>query len=522
MAQASASIPHNKFVAFINSRSAHWLIFGLLALNLLTFVPQTNEENYLLYAKQFADSDWIPDSFMATEFPGSRLLFETLFAQIIQLVGFEGTVFLGRLSAYFLLAIPLALIFRKLNFSNVKVLLLLQTFVLTKQSFYAGEWIFGGIEAKSLAYIFIFWAILSFFRQKYYRAITLVILATYFHVLIGGWFAISAFLVLLFQGLPFIQLVKLGLFYGISILPLLLYLMNGIFASKLAVDSTNINLDYIYVYFRNKHHLGLFASFDFFFRRHFFNIGLATTVVFYLWYSQKVRAFFKLSNDLSLLRNFVFAMSTIGFIYIGIGLMDNLFFELSGGFMLKSYPFRMQALALLFSMILGMAFFTRTEKQQHIWQKSRAYFLVLVSLIAVIRFGVNVNSMLTYQNDVNYNAVIDYLKNETPKPSTVLVLNQANKSTDDNRHKNTTALDLMRRTERDIFVHYKFVPTTAQKMAEWYKRLELVRMAEQDSRLVAGIAENYKIDYVLSPSGMKFPYTLVLENEAFLLYELTE
>lgn len=495
------------------------LIFILLALNLLTFVPQTNEEQYLLYAHQFFNPEWIPGSVMATEFPGARLLFEYIFGPIVHFVGFEATVFFGRLVTYFLLAIPLAKIFKRLNFSNLQALLLLQIFVLTKQSFYAGEWIFGGIEAKSVAYIFLFWGVLFLLREKYFRAFACTVAATYFHVLIGGWFAVSVFLVLLFRRMPFAQIFKLGLFYGVLILPLLLYLASGIFAGEV---NTDLNLNHIYVYFRNKHHVGLFASFDFFFRRHFFNICLAAAVVFYLWQSKKVRDFLHGKADLTMLRGLVLAMSAIGFIYVIIGLADNLFFDLSGGFLLKSYPFRMQGLALLFTLFIEMAFFTRSEKQQNIWRKIRPYFVVLILLIACTRCGVNVKNMLTYQSDADYNAVIDYLKNETPQPSTVLVLGKPGDNTDDNRHKNKTALDLMRRTRRDNFVHYKYIPATPAKMAEWYKRLQLVRNAERDVSLTGMIAKNYDIDYVLCPAGTELPYVLVLEAGEYWIYEVAE
>ena len=512
----------NKIVAFLNSVPLRSAIFGLLVLNLLTFVPQTNEEQYLLYAHQFFHSEWIPGSLMATEFPGARLLFECIFGPIVHFVGFELTVFFGRLAAYFLLAIPLAKIFKRLNFSNLQVLLVLQIFVLTKQSFYAGEWIFGGIEAKSVAYIFLFWGILFLLRQRYYRAFAFVIAATYFHVLIGGWFAISAFLVLLFRRMPFPKIIKLGLFYGISILPLLFYLASGIFAAASAADNHGLNLDHIYVYFRNKHHVGLFASFDFFFRRHFYNICLAAAVVVFLWQSKRVRAFLQDKNDLSLLRNFVLVMSAIGFFYVGVGLADNLFFDLSGGFLLKSYPFRMQSLALLFTLIIGTVYFTQAENRQRFWKKYRLYFALLIMSIAFVRCGLNVKNMLTYQNDADYNTVIDYLKNETPQPSTVLVLNKPNENTDDNRHKNKIALDLMRRTERDIFVHYKFVPATPEKTAEWYKRLELVWRAEKDPSLVGLLRKRYDIDYILCPAEMNLPYRAVLKNERFVLYEARE
>lgn len=505
----------------VNSIPLILLIFLLLCVNFLSFVSFNNEEQYLLYAQQNFNPDWIPGSFIATEFPGNRLLFEVLFGWVIDAFGFEITIFFGRLLNFFLLAIPLASLFKLLKFSNVWTFLVLQIFIIADQSFYAGEWIFGSIESKTFAYIFVFWSLIEILKNRWYRAVILMVVATYFHILIGGWFAISCFGMLLlkyvypvFSFKKIIQeLPKLGFLYAIPLIPLLYYL-----ATNLLIDAPKIvdgvNLDHVYVYFRNKHHIGLFYTFDFFFKKHAWKIAIAI-IAFLLFFRKKYtteETYFKT------LKNLMLVMLGIGFFFIGVSLMDKLFFDLSGGFLLKSYPFRMQSMAFLIFIILVLHQWQTAAVRDLKWQKIMAGTLIVGLGLMFVKGGKNVQKMLAYQSNEPYNEVIDFMKNNTEATDAIMIVENKGGFLKSGGRNNQFGLDLIRRTRRDNFVHFKFVPGGTLKLYEWYKRLQVVEKVEESPKYIEEVRKIYKVDYVLVPNNFEMPLEVVFENEGYKLY----
>lgn len=508
-------------IKFFNSIPLPILIFLMLCINFLSFVSFNNEEQYLLYAQQHFNPDWIPGSFIATEFPGNRLLFEVLFGWVIDAIGFEATVFFGRLFNFILLAIPLAGLFRLLKFSNIWVFLVLQIFIIADQSFYAGEWIFGSIESKTFAYIFVFWGLVAFLKNRLYRSVILMVVATYFHILIGGWFAISCFglmfLRYIFPVFSFkkmiLELPKLGFLYVIPLIPLLYYL-----ATNLLIDAPKeidgVNLDHVYVYFRNKHHIGLFYTFDFFFKKHAWKILLAV-IAFILFFKRK---YTKEERFFEVLRNLMSVMLGIGFFFVGVSLADKLFFDLSGGFLLKSYPFRMQSMAFLIFIILIVHQWQKAASHALKWQKIMGIVSVLAIGLLFLKGGKNIQKMLTYQSNEPYNEVIDFIKTNTQPTDAVMIVENKGGFLKSGGRNNQFGLDLIRRTRRDNFVHFKFVPGGTVKLYEWYQRLQVVEKIEESPVYIEEARKNYKVDYVLTPKGFEMPLEVVFENEGYRLY----
>jgi hypothetical protein len=519
-----------------NERNNHWmsssisalekihpafLIFLVLVLNFLTFVPHTNEEQYLLYAQQNYNPDWIPGSVMATEFPGTRFLFELLFGWMADWWGFEVTVFIGRFLNFLCLAFPLAAIFKLINLRNFQIFLVLQIFLVADQSLFGNEWIFEATEAKTWAYVFVFWSLFNFLRKEYFWAIGLMVVATYFHILVGGWFAISCFLTLLICQFPFKKLFQLGLLYGIPLLPFLYYLGRNMLAEEVNFGS-EVNLDHIYVYFRNKHHIGLFYTYEYFFEKHF--LGLFVAIILFIAYlkSDKLISFFNRNSEYWTLRNLMMVMFGIGFVFVVISWVDKVFFELSGGFLLKSYPFRMQALAFLILLMLSIKFLSDHPDTSKKWNRILPVVILLSGLLMLVKFGLNIKKMSLHRSNEAYNEVISFLNEKTPKPATVMVLNN-NQNVTSGRQNDAFAIDLMRRTRHDNFVHFKYIPSTPNKMYEWYQRIQFVQEVEGNPKRLETLSNTesqYKIDYVLALKDFDYEGNILFENEQYKVYEM--
>ena len=115
--------------------------------------------------------------------------------------------------------------------------------------------IFESFEPKSIAYIFLFYALNDLLEHKYSRTGMFLAISTYFHILVGGWFLV-ALLIYLALNRKFKEAFKTVLFYSLICLPFAIYLFNGYFLNP--SPETEINLDWVYVYYRLPHHLGIF------------------------------------------------------------------------------------------------------------------------------------------------------------------------------------------------------------------------------------------------------------------------
>lgn len=506
------------FYVRLNNLNLTWLIFGLLCVNFLSFVPSMNDEQYLLYARQHFNPDWMPGSFIVNEFPGARLLFEWCTGWLVDSVGFERSIFLIRFFNYFLLAFPLAVLFRMLKFSNIEALIIFQIYLFTSQHFYAGEWIFRAAEAKTFAYIFVFWSLTELLKERYYPAFALMSAATYFHILVGGWFAISCFGMLILRKENWKKIPVWGLIYGVPILPFLYYLSTNLL-SGVPAEVEGVNLDQIYVYFRNRHHIGLFYEFGYFFKKHGFGVALAVLAFFFFLrkkYSESERHF-------SVLRNLMSVMIGIGFFFLSVSLADKLFFDLSGGFLLKSYPWRMQGLAFFIAVILtGFFIKKRLEngtKSLGIPVNILNFFFALSLIFMFVKLGKNVRQTTDYQKDMQYSEVVNFYKENIAEPSVTLILGNAEKYKNGSGHRHELGVDFIRRTNRDNFVVYKFVPGGTVKLYEWYKRLQIAIQVEENPSDFFEITKGYNIDFVLAPKGIDLPLNAVFENEKYVVFE---
>ncbi len=200
------------------------LIWLLLCIRFANFQLIGNEEQYFALARHYMDPEWIKGAFPLQEFTGTRIIFETVAGLILQHISFEAFAFWGRIMVFLFMAIPLGKIFKLLNIPNYIILFILSVYIFKNQALFAHEWIFMGIEAKSFAYIFIFWAIYMILKSNIYHAIVYTAVATYFHALVGGWFLVYLLFYLLLEKQSLKKVFKSGLLYVALTLPFIIFL----------------------------------------------------------------------------------------------------------------------------------------------------------------------------------------------------------------------------------------------------------------------------------------------------------
>ncbi len=486
------------------------LIFSLLCLNYLSLAVDENEEEYFAFAKYFMDPGWIPDALSVTDLPGTRILFEMVVGFGLRYLSFEQMALLGRCIGAALLSLPLALLFQRLRLSHLQAALFIQICCLfPHQSLFGKEWIFGPFETKTIAYALVLYSFYLLLESRYRQSAVFAGLSVWFHVLVGGWYTVILFIYLLLSGVSFKASLGLAARAFIITVPVLAYLgYNYLLDNPKIIDG--ISISWIYVYFRNAHHLapfGVDGEISSSFLRGAVNslaIGL-----FCLWV---VRS--RTAGDARKLA--LFFLVTLG--------QQTLFLTLAygddQGAVLKYYPFRTSALSFITALLLAFVYGNHIAAERApLLRRHLSRGLAILIALSLLGLGVNLFKNLrdSYQHlnpsprESDRLLLYRWIAVNTPQEAKFLNLNR----------KRREDLDFVRLTGRDRFSVYKFVPTHNRLIYHWYLRvLEKQRVQEGMDHLPA-LREKYRVDYLVSPRPLSIPgSTEVYANNHYWLYAL--
>jgi hypothetical protein len=154
--------------------------------------PDVNEAHYLAKARHYWDPAWCPGDFFLNSADAHQVFYWT-FGWVCTLVAFPVAAWIGRFVSWLLIAWAWQrLSWAMLPLRWAAVLSAGVMIVLTTITHMAGEWVIGGIEAKSFAFALVFWGLERIVRGKWASAFPILGLAAAFHVLVGGWAVVAA------------------------------------------------------------------------------------------------------------------------------------------------------------------------------------------------------------------------------------------------------------------------------------------------------------------------------------------
>lgn len=217
-----------------------------------------NEGDVLPLARQFADPQWMPQDWYLNQPAGYRFLFSSIVGHAITQIGWVATSVIGRSLCFALLAIGLVWMAQRLKLSMLMVWFVAAAWVTFGQSAIANEWIAQGLEAKAIAYGFVFLAIGCLLHHHYRWMGILLGVATSFHVLVGGYAFLAA------GGVYWLS-VSHASKHRVGLQTLGLYILGSGFAIPAVIrqlaamlqsdEQAAIPSSAIYVFFRLPHHL---------------------------------------------------------------------------------------------------------------------------------------------------------------------------------------------------------------------------------------------------------------------------
>lgn len=197
-------------------------LFPLLLLLLFPFNWNGNEEKYFISAYQRIAPELFPPFHAVFDQSNAKFLSEFLLGYLVNLLGYETAHAISRTLMAALYAVSLGIFFSTLRLSLLKSMAIIAVFYIFGEQLLGGEWLFRGIEAKTLAYAAVISALGLAWRQKWFAAALLMVLATYFHFLVGGFWALALVLFIQLETNKIRLSTKVLLIYLLLISPLVI------------------------------------------------------------------------------------------------------------------------------------------------------------------------------------------------------------------------------------------------------------------------------------------------------------
>ncbi|HSV98508.1 MAG TPA: DUF6798 domain-containing protein [Spirochaetota bacterium] len=520
---------------FIGKRSVFLTVFIILILNLLLKnILGVNENVVLAEARHFGDPSWIPNDWFLNQYIGYRLLFNAIFGQLAMILPLYLVSIAGRLVIYFLFAIVIEKISRTLKIHLALIIPALVLFV-SFQSIVAREWMIGGVETKSFAYICALGALVALAHRRYRPMFLLTGLAASFHILVGIYAAFSlgvAILLTFNSHSDRIKEIFLAVPYALMTAVPAIYAVGQYLYDSASVDA--LKAATIYVIERNPHHTFpeawtrpwvarfsascmLFAGILAFSRRParrvFAAYGLGSAVLFcagLVLYHSGNYAWLKLYW----FRHPDVIIPLLGFFLLAALMSEPLKSESAPGTERKTIINKpaLQKTALVIALLLSTA---GMVKSAYVFSRH------------IVKIAGSERPFYLAHLEPNLREALLWIKGNTPADAMFLV---------------SPAIDeFYISAERAMFVSFKHSPQTDSDNIEWYNRIlllnngkipakrgfKMVREIDQsfydlETATINEIAKRYSLDYYLGKSERKRPYRIAYDNDNYTLYRLRQ
>lgn len=454
--------------------------------------PGVNESHYLCKAKHYWNPAWCPDDFFLQSADAHATFYWT-FGWLTQFTSLTTTAWIGRAVIWLLQAWAWRRLSTAITPRPLFSLFSAGVFLaLLRNAHLAGEWVVGDVEAKGIAYVFVFLGLEALIRQRWHWVFPLFGAAAAFHVIVGGWAVVAAgvaWLMLrqvdstdLVLPAPFTLApsVVLGFLFSLpGLLPCLL-LDRG--TPGEIIDQGNV----AYVYARLSHHLVIHRMPQYYMARHVAVIVAAAALGYYFRGKGSIR------------RLVAFAAGAVALEVIGVAIDQGLMYasdELRAK-LLRYYWYRLGdamaplTLALLFcKLVAGRA--PVKEEDKPVDDLPRA--CLLIALLAVATWNIVDVRLIRIRQGV---------------PEGELRLNLGEDATVSLAQRHRDWVACCQWIERHTEPNATFLTPRTQQTFLWYaQRAEVVnwKNCPQDARGVVQWLKRYE-DVYPDPTGLKIMY----------------
>lgn len=468
---------------FINNKDSDLIhILGLFCI-ITCFSDPThwsgNEINYFQLSTMKVSDANLYKNFSIFDGSVGRDLPFFLMGNFIKMVGDEAALVIISFLSIALYSISIAFLSKKMNVSPLASLSSVMIFILVGQNYFAGGWLFGGVEAKVFSYAFVILSLGFMLEGGYIISLILSAIAVYLHFLVGGFWGISVLLFIFLKKTDVIETAKFSFFFLLLIFPLITYLgIERLRPIEIDVSGIQYSAEYIYAAIRNPHHIAPFSS-----KGHLYAWSLGYA---YIISSIFVIIYFTIEEKRK--NNLVIWILSL-FLYLFLAFFVA-FFDRNTHIFSALYLFRPNSLLLLLTIL-----FLVSSSASILRGGGRYFHVVLFIAIAVpffakygpkFAYNMLLNNRINITKEYNDNEwqAVNWVKRNTNNGD-IIILQKT-------EHEKWLAFESI--VNRPTLVNYKFVPTLKSDIYEWYKRIKW------KEKIFAGNCEaigEYPVKYLL-------------------------
>jgi hypothetical protein len=488
------------------------LLFAILIQYVFAILQDMGSQGDTLpFARQYVNSEWIVGDWYLNLKVGYRNLFNLIFGNLYDQLGFRTTILIGEaiIASTFVFLIYQFFKSLKIDFIFLPLFVILYNLV---PSLFANEWIVGDVDTKVFAYLFGLSAILCLSQNYLKRGLILLGLASSFHVLIGIYLSVASTIAYLFRNKimrnwsPLRPLIKNFYLYLIFAFNALLFAYEWLANASITTEKATF-INELLVRTRLNHHLWptdlSWGSF------------LITLLIFSFLLFQKTKM---IRSDL---RNYYIALFSVFYIYLILGCILGALDQYS---LMKFYLFRIPDTLILFFSFMAGAYLLSQRTQIKLPEPAIIFFTVLIFSVAIVyHLPIKDTSFASRKNQTLFN----WIKKNTSRGSVFLI---------PPKWKNFY-LD----TERSQFISYKHLPQNNKDIWEWVTRLrelgcDLTKgkgsralknelkfcYRKIDSKKIISIHKKYGVNYFISKRNFDSSFKRLFTSDGFSVYELSE
>jgi hypothetical protein len=431
-------------------------LFVSLILLFPIFAPidwSANEYLYLTLAKYRVMPPENPNLYAAVITDNFRLFGDFFFGNAIKYLGIDRAWIFLRIFTWLSISFSYSYFVDTFKISALSSGISILIFLFLGQAYFGGEWIFGGVETKVFSYALVFIGLSKFYKTNYKQSIPILLLASYFHFLIGFFWLIVVLFIYLFIK----RECKLRFFYYlIAIIPFIYLLAPYQNTNIESFNLGHINLTPNQIYsLRHKHHVLPFYNSEWLNRFIFFTFNLLAIgfLAFRIKYKEPIS---KLIFSLHLYLLFAFLIS---------------FFDMTTNYFGKVYLFRPASLIMLFMLLICADYIFKIK---NISKYFFIFSLLTVSSLSLFKEFKRIQN-LTFNYKLfdklipEQRETLNFISKFVNQNDVLLVEENGNSAL------NELNFELL--TNKPSLVNWKFVPTNDFSITRWYKLNLLKRQA---------------------------------------------